>query len=50
VEVYFGGFGDAVAEDLDFEVTDGGMEGDGHGRRALPSSVAAHNAFDGNGR
>jgi len=46
---YFGGFGDAVAEDLDFEVTDGGVEGDGHGRRALPSSVAAHNAFDGNG-
>lgn len=37
-ETCFGGFGDAVAEDFDFDVTDGGMEGDGHGRRALPSS------------
>lgn len=36
--IYFGGFGDAVAEDFDFDVTDRGVESDGHGRRALPSS------------
>ncbi len=47
---YFGGFGDAVAEDFDFDVTDRGVEGDGHGRRVWPSSLAAHNALDGNGR
>lgn len=42
VEIYFGGFGDAVAEDLDFDVTDRGVEGDGHGRREWPSSLTAH--------
>lgn len=47
---YFCGFGDAVAEDFDFHVTDRGVEGDGHGRRPLPLSLAAHNALNGNRR